>query len=67
MADQPEPSEIVKAMMQLVLNAALSLIEADPHSWSSRPCQTCNLVSSIAGRPFGCNAKAERERTKSDG
>ncbi len=36
--------------------AAFKLIEADPHQWSSRPCQTCRAVSLLIGRDFGCNA-----------
>jgi hypothetical protein len=37
--------------------AIARLIEADPHQWSSRPCQTCHSVSGLLGRPFGCEAK----------
>lgn len=36
------------------------LIEADPHQWSTRPCQTCISVSALLGRPFGCSAEAKR-------
>jgi hypothetical protein len=39
---------------------ALRLIEADPHDWSKRPCQTCRGVSMLLKRPFGCEAKAGR-------
>lgn len=34
------------------------LVEADPHQWSTRPCQTCTTASSVLGRSFGCVAKA---------
>ena len=35
------------------------LIEADPHQWSTRPCSTCQTISSVLDRPFGCNARAK--------
>jgi hypothetical protein len=44
---------------KLVAEVVCRLIEADPHSWSSRPCQTCVSISELIGRPFGCRKKAE--------
>ncbi len=41
-------------------DAALKLIEADPHQWSPRPCQTCSAVTALVGRPFGCRAVPPR-------
>jgi hypothetical protein len=38
---------------------AFELIEKDPHQWSSRPCPTCQEVSEIIGKPFGCSAKVK--------
>lgn len=32
-------------------------IESDPHVFGTRPCQTCRVVSSVLGRPFGCVAR----------
>jgi hypothetical protein len=29
-------------------------LQADPHQWSTRPCQTCADISTIVGRSFGC-------------
>lgn len=34
---------------------ASDLIYSDPPRWSSRPCSTCQSVSSIIGQDFGCN------------
>lgn len=48
---------IVQVAARLLVNAALALIERDPHQWSARPCPTCRAVSDIVGRPFGCEAK----------
>ena len=44
-----------------VYGTAFDLIENDPHQWSSRPCTTCNAISQIIGRPFGCNREAARK------
>lgn len=43
-----------------ILAAVLTVLEEDPHQFSTRPCQTCKVVSSLAGRPFGCAAKAKK-------
>jgi hypothetical protein len=53
---------LVQATARTLMGAALSLIENDPHSFSTRPCSTCSAVSAIAGRAWGCSAKANRER-----
>lgn len=54
-------ADIVQAAAQVLVDAALRLIEVDPHQWSPRPCPTCRAVSSIVGRPFGChNPKVPR-------
>ena len=44
------------------LDAALDLIEADSHSYGTRPCATCTAVSALAGRPFGCVKRAAMSR-----
>lgn len=33
------------------------LIEADPHGFGKKGCQTCKSVSAIVGRKFGCLVK----------
>jgi hypothetical protein len=38
-----------------VIEPVLRLIYADPHSWSTRPCQTCSSITSMVGAPFGCD------------
>lgn len=43
---------------------AFDLIYRDPHSWSTRPCSTCQTVSELLGRPFGCNRRANEARDK---
>lgn len=48
--------QVIRAAVQSIVNAALQLIESDPHQFSARPCPTCAAVTSLAGRPFGCIA-----------
>jgi hypothetical protein len=55
------PAEIREAALILV-GAALDLIEADPHRFSKRPCATCQAVSAIIGRPFGCIKLAPEDK-----
>lgn len=54
--------EVVQAAAQVLMDAVLSLIQADPHQWSQRVCQTCRAVSAIVGQPFGCAAIAAERR-----
>ena len=51
---------VAESLRADVQDAMLRLIEADPHLWSQRPCQTCTAVSALAGRAFGCVAKAAK-------
>lgn len=50
--------EIVQAAANILMEAVLELLEADPHQFSTRPCSTCRAVSTIIDRPFGCVRKA---------
>ena len=52
-----EAQQIVKAAAQIVIETMMRTIEDDPHQWSSRPCPTCQYVSSVLERPFGCSKK----------
>ena len=56
---------VIQSTMEIFMNAALNLIQADPHQWSERPCSTCRAVSELANKPFGCCAYAKkREETR---
>lgn len=46
--------------------AVASVLERDPHQFSTRPCATCRAVTSILGRPFGCVRRAEDVSTRVD-
>lgn len=52
---------MIDAATKLIRATVLKLIEDDPHSWSTRPCQTCKAVSTITGEPFGCTALRAKE------
>ena len=42
---------------KILTEPVLRLWESDPHQFSSRPCSTCQAITSIVGRSFGCNAR----------
>ena len=65
MPEQPTIQEVIRGASLVLMEAVLSLIQRDPHQWSARPCQTCQAVSTLAGRPFGCVAKANELRARS--
>jgi hypothetical protein len=48
----------VRASAYILMTTVLDLMQGDPHQWSTRPCATCQAVSAIVGRPFGCYAYA---------
>lgn len=52
MSDMME--DAIKTSGRIIANAALNLIEKDPHQWSSRPCSTCETISNLLDRDFGC-------------
>jgi len=55
MGETPEEIPgLMQAAVRVLLDAALRLIQDDPHQWSERPCPTCRPISSIVGLPFGC-------------
>ena len=53
----PLPTQIAPSLAEVICR----LIESDPHQWSSRPCQSCNQISTLLGRPFGCQRKARSQ------
>lgn len=42
-----------------ILTSALDVLQKDPHYWSKRSCATCQVITSLAGRDFGCVAYAK--------
>ena len=53
--------DVIKAAARVLLEPVLSLLQNDPHQWSTRPCETCRAISSIVGRDFGCILHAKRQ------
>jgi len=62
-----EVARAVAADKDRVLAAVLRVVEGDPHLWGLRPCQSCQAVTDLAGRPFGCNVKAAHAARAGDG
>lgn len=62
LATAADTDAAVRSAASMLMEAALRVLENDPHSWSKRPCSTCETVSSLAGRPFGCVAHANSKR-----
>ena len=53
--EQIEATKIVmRAAAEIISDVAFRIIQDDPHQWSMRPCGSCQTVSSLIGRPFGC-------------
>jgi hypothetical protein len=46
------------------LREALDALYKDSHRWSTRPCKTCDAVSTAVGFPFGCDRLAGRALTQ---
>ena len=46
--------EALRLSIKTIMNAVVEAIGVDGHQWSDRPCQTCQVVTSIIGQPFGC-------------
>ena len=45
--------EALRLSIKTIMNAVVEAIGVDGHQWSDRPCQTCQVVTSIIGQPFG--------------
>lgn len=68
MADTPPTTEqIIDAAVQsaarLIIDSIVSVLQNDPHSWSTRECETCRVITGLIRRPFGCYEYA-RQRAK---
>ena len=48
------------SLLRVLAESVASVIERDPHQYTSRPCQTCRVVSGLLGRSFGCEKRALR-------
>lgn len=48
---------------QAITSAALELLYADPHQWSTRPCGTCRAITAMLGKKFGCDRFREEKKS----
>lgn len=56
--------DAIRAAARVLMQAALDLLQDDPHSWSTRGCPTCRAVGAIVGSPFGCYRYALQRKSK---
>ena len=52
---QQQESNAKEDLLRVLVESVAALFGKDPHQWSTRPCQACGVVSSLIGRPFGCD------------
>lgn len=57
---EEEAEVMIKAAVNVIMDAVINTIGIDGHQWSHRPCQTCLAVSGLIGRPYGCYWYQER-------
>lgn len=50
MSDEKHDAEVT------IAEAVARVFEVDPHSFSQRPCSTCMAITTLLGRPFGCDS-----------
>lgn len=43
---------------------SFDLLQKDPHQWSGRGCDTCNAISDLIGKPFGCRLFAQQLKSE---
>jgi hypothetical protein len=48
-----------KARREDPLATAIRALSKDGHQYSTRPCSTCDAITSSLGEPFGCMAMAQ--------
>jgi hypothetical protein len=61
----PDLEDRVAALERVFPDQVLDLIYHDTHQWSERPCPTCQSITRIVGRPFGCvRFAAERAKAR---
>lgn len=61
MSDGSSDRTPLQEAIDLIMSAALRVIQDDPHQWSSRPCTSCRVVSRLVGKSFGCVLYAEKK------
>ena len=57
-----EAKRLIRAASNILIDAVLDIIQKDSHQWSMRPCQSCQTISSIIGKPFGCYKYQEQRK-----
>ena len=65
MDEQEHIEHAIKASVSVIMDAVIEVIGVDGHQWSDRPCQTCQAVSSLIGKPYGCYWYQQRKKRES--
>ncbi|KKN55596.1 hypothetical protein LCGC14_0580680 [marine sediment metagenome] len=61
-----ESEKMMKMCVNVLFESIIEVLYADPHQWSTRPCITCKTVTSITGKPFGCDRYREEKEKRSE-
>lgn len=51
--------ETIRACANVLIGTIADIIYADSHQWSTRPCETCRVITAISGKSFGCDRYRE--------
>ena len=58
-------AQAIKESARIIVEAAMELLYKDGHHWSERPRPTCNAITSLIGKDFGCvRYRKEREAAR---
>ena len=52
----------IRAAAQEIVKVAADVLYRDPHQWSLRGCQTCQVMSTLLGFEFGCVRYAKERK-----
>lgn len=51
---ESDSTGLLSDVAKFIQYTAFDLLQEDPHQWSTRPCTTCQTISILIKRPFGC-------------
>ncbi len=62
--EDKQVEQAIRSALSIIMDAVIETIGVDGHQWSDRPCQTCQAVSSLIGKPYGCYWYQEQRKNK---
>ena len=54
-------NDLLSAAVDRICGPAFDLIQKDPHQWSDHGCVTCQTITALIQRPFGCVLYSKRK------